>query len=134
MDCVQFLVSIGVDVNPKDRWGATPLNDSLNPDIKEFLMSNGAELGNQVTYKEIKNVFGSDDLFRLLYASADNRIELIKSVNLRGFNLNSYDYDGRTALHLAASEGHLDVVKYLIEHGADQYLVDARGNDALADA
>ena len=25
------------------------------------------------------------------------------------------DYDGRTALHLAAAEGHLDVVKFLVE-------------------
>ena len=25
------------------------------------------------------------------------------------------DYDGRTALHLAAAEGHFDLVKYLVE-------------------
>ena len=35
---------------------------------------------------------------------------------------------------MASSEGHLDVVKYLISKGADVNIKDARGNDALADA
>ena len=30
-------------------------------------------------------------------------------------NLNDGDYDGRTALHLAAVGGHLKVVRFLIE-------------------
>ncbi len=35
---------------------------------------------------------------------------------------------------VASSEGHLNVVKYLISKGADVNIKDARGNDALADA
>ena len=35
---------------------------------------------------------------------------------------------------MAASEGHLDTVKYLISKGANVNIKDARGNDALADA
>jgi glutaminase len=30
-------------------------------------------------------------------------------------NICKGDYDGRTALHLAASEGHLNIVQYLVE-------------------
>ncbi len=58
----------------------------------------------------------------------------MKALHLKGWKINSYDYDGRTALSLAASEGHLQAVKYLVVHGADPMHKDARGNDALADA
>lgn len=34
------------------------------------------------------------------------------------------DYDGRTALHVAASAGHLTVVQYLIEEGASVHVRD----------
>ena len=30
IEIVKFLVTIGCDINPKDRWGATPLNDATN--------------------------------------------------------------------------------------------------------
>ena len=31
--------------------------------------------------------------------------------------MDSADYDGRTALHVAAAEGHFDAVKFLLELG-----------------
>lgn len=58
----------------------------------------------------------------------------MKALHIKGWKVNSYDYDGRTALSLAASEGHVDAVRYLVVHGADPNHRDARGNDALADA
>ena len=58
----------------------------------------------------------------------------MKSLHLKGWKVNSYDYDGRSALGLAASEGNVEAIKYLLAHGANPRLKDARGNDALADA
>jgi hypothetical protein len=41
------LVENGVDVNPRDRWGATPLNDAKDSAIVEYLLAHGAEKGNE---------------------------------------------------------------------------------------
>ena len=40
-----------------------------------------------------------------------------------GADINRRCEHGRTALHMASAWGHLDVVKYLIEHGADPTIV-----------
>ena len=58
----------------------------------------------------------------------------MQSLHILGWKVNSYDYDGRTALGIAASEGYIDAVKYLISHGANPLHRDIRNNDALADA
>ena len=34
---------------------------------------------------------------------------------MRDVDLNMSDYDGRTALHLCAAEGHMDCGKFLLE-------------------
>lgn len=44
------------------------------------------------------------------------------------------DYDKRTALHLAAGEGHVDVVEFLCRHGADVNARDRWGGKPLDDA
>ena len=49
-------------------------------------------------------------------------------------NVNFRDYDRRTALHVAASEGHLDVVKYLVTKGANVNRSDRWGGSSLDDA
>jgi len=48
--------------------------------------------------------------------------------------VNFKDYDSRTALMLAAAEGHTNIVKYLVNHGADKSVKDCTGSTALEEA
>lgn len=59
---------------------------------------------------------------------------LLKVLNICRVNLNDYDYDGRTALHIASSEGNLETVQYLLNHGADIETRDLRNNTPMDDA
>jgi len=45
-----------------------------------------------------------------------------------GASVNSCDYDKRTGLHVAASEGHVAVVELLLSRGADVNPVDRWGD------
>lgn len=50
-ETVRYLVQAGVNVNPVDRWGATPMNDAYSyPDMKKFLASIGGKIGKDLPY------------------------------------------------------------------------------------
>jgi len=53
---------------------------------------------------------------------------------MNGSDVNAADYDGRTPLHIAASYGHVDVVDWLVEHGAVLDCRDSFGLTPLAEA
>lgn len=133
---VRYLVEeAGVNLSPIDRWGASPLNDCMAwPGLGEYLLSRGAKMGKiQIVYNAV-SVTVTEDQFRIYYAAFFGDVQMMDNLRLLGWNVNGQDYDGRTAIGVAASEGHLDVVKYLISKGADTNIKDARGNDALGDA
>ena len=58
-----------------------------------------------------------------LQAAQDGRLEVVELFVVAGLSVDFAYEDGRTALHRAAEEGHVAVVRYLVEQGAD---VDAR--------
>jgi ankyrin repeat protein len=40
-------------------------------------------------------------------------------LNTEGFDINAKNADGKTLLHIAASDGSVQAIKYLISRGAD---------------
>lgn len=69
-------------------------------------------------------------------AAAEGKLEDLKQIveQSRTTSIDESDYDQRTPLHLAASEGHKNVVLWLIENGASVSVRDRFGNTPMHDA
>lgn len=52
---------------------------------------------------------------------------VLNQLQLPGAEVNQKDSQGCTALHWAADKGHLDIIKALIQHGADIQAKDTDG-------
>ncbi|XP_013916646.1 PREDICTED: glutaminase liver isoform, mitochondrial-like [Thamnophis sirtalis] len=71
----------------------------------------------------------------LLFAAHSGDISALRRFALSAMDMEQKDYDSRTALHVAAAEGHLEVVKFLIEAcRVNPFVKDRWGNIALDDA
>jgi glutaminase len=76
----------------------------------------------------------SDDITALIWAASKGDLSAVRQFAARRVPLNASDYDGRSPLHLAASEGHAHVVRWLLRHGASPAALDRWGGNALDDA
>ena len=80
--------------------------------------------------------FADADL--VINSSACGHLDSLIRMYASGVDLSASDYDKRSTLHLAASNGHLDIVKYLIANGRDPVAMkkatDRFGNTPFDDA
>lgn len=126
LDICYLLVAKGARINRVDRWGGSPLDDAQRhrqADVVKFLLNCGAKFGST---SQVTNFITA--------ASEGDREEVQAFLDFGSVDLNQGDYDHRTALHLAANEGHLEIVKMLIEAGADACVQDRWGRSPLDDA
>nr|XP_020640523.1 glutaminase liver isoform, mitochondrial isoform X1 [Pogona vitticeps] len=71
----------------------------------------------------------------LLFAAHSGDVSALRRFALSAMDMEQKDYDSRTALHVAAAEGHLEVVKFLVEAcRVNPFVKDRWGNIALDDA
>ena len=143
-EVVRYLLNNGVQPIP-DRWGGYPISDARDNGHNEIV-----ELFTKldVNYSEpvhlVEDPDGETDematfdnemmVIELLFAAFENDVPGIRQLVARSIPVHAGDYDLRTALHLAAAEGSLQAVKYLVEHGHPLNVRDRWGATPLDEA
>ncbi|KAL6480513.1 hypothetical protein MHYP_G00115460 [Metynnis hypsauchen] len=88
-----------------------------------------------LSYRQWKVESEGYQIMNILLAAYRGDLHSLRRYFLSGADVNAVDYDGRSALHVAASEGHLEVIKFLMENtGANCTLKDRWGNTPLQEA
>lgn len=75
-----------------------------------------------------------NNIVHLIWAATNGDLDEIRRLESEGMDLSQADYDGRTALHLAASENQLEVVDFLIQRKVPIEPIDRWGGKPIEDA
>ncbi|XP_056157806.1 glutaminase 2b [Lampris incognitus] len=74
-------------------------------------------------------------LFNLMFAAYSGDVSALRRFALSSMDMDLKDYDSRTALHVAAAEGHVDVVHFLTKTcHVNPFVKDRWGNMPIDDA
>ncbi len=164
-DVIEFLVKSGADLNTQDNNGNTPLinlaQNSPSKKITELLVKNGADItikNNDGDTAFIKSIINKHTPLIKYYIKKRIDIETDKNgytplmhyvatgyckldheiCKTLGNNINSVNYDGNTALILAASNKNRatskEVLHELIHNGANINIQNNNGDTALIKA
>jgi len=120
---VELLASKGAVVQYQDTFGRSPVHYAAregNPAVVEFLIKHGADL----SLRDNQNRTPLD------YAVLRNKTAVMETL----LRLGHYDIkgpEGSTLLHIAASQGNADLVKSLLERGADPARPSLNGDSIL---
>ncbi|XP_036390576.1 glutaminase liver isoform, mitochondrial [Megalops cyprinoides] len=88
-----------------------------------------------VAYRQWKAESEGYQIMNILLSAYRGDVQSLRRYFLSGADMNAVDYDGRSALHVAASEGHLEVIMFLIENAGVHFSANDRwGNTPLQEA
>jgi len=99
-----------------------------------FLKQRGAKLERPRMMKHMSFMPAQGSVQQFLMACARNDCATVLRMLANGFFVNSTDSDKRTGAHVAASEGHIEILRALRENGANFNVVDRWGNRCADDA
>ncbi|MEP3280006.1 MAG: ankyrin repeat domain-containing protein [Stappiaceae bacterium] len=119
------------DVDAQDKDGKVALIYAAGrafPDIVEHLLEAGSAAdgvwGNELTPLMWAAGHAND-------APSSDGIKVVTLLSDAGVDINRRDNRGRTALMIAATRGHTEMIEFLLKSGADRALTDKKGLTAL---
>ena len=117
---IRFLLAhTCIHLNELDRWGGTPLRDA----VREGHKSAARDLHAAGAALMMDQVSMSGELCEL---SKNGKLETLQLLLDCGCDVNAADYDARTPIHLAASEGNVPIIKLLLSLGVRKRDLDPR--------
>jgi ankyrin repeat protein len=120
--------SLGTYQSEEDQNGQYLLIAVINRDSSSIRQI----LENEIVYLDARD---NDLLTSLLWAVKYRDVGLAEQLLARGADVNAdNEWSGSTALHQAAGLGYYDIVKLLLDKGAEVNKTDSRGRTALHDA
>ena len=124
---VDELIKSDADINFQDRWENTPLAEAVREG--QYKLATGLhKMGGKLEYDDIR---ASGELCEYSRRGDVQRIQILLEC---GCEAGAQDYDLRTAMHLAASEGNVACVQEFIKHLDDISMKDRWGGTPLLDA
>ena len=122
---VQGLVKKGASVDatgPKSRTALMWAAANGHTPVVEFLLGQGADI----------NAMDSDGQTALMYATTRSFAPTVDFLLANGASVNVQSKKSKfTALIIAASGGNVEIVRLLLEHGADTCLAESDGDTPL---
>ena len=126
---VEYLLELKADPTAKDKMGNSPFNDAVRSK-HDTVAAVIKKVDRNITYK----LSGNDLGVLMCQAASNSKLDDIKRLVNNGVDPNEADYDGRTAMHLAASEGIMEVMEYLVDIKANIMCRDRFNGTPLEDA
>ncbi|GMY35927.1 potassium channel AKT1-like isoform X1 [Fagus crenata] len=109
-NCVLLLLDYGAKPNSRDSEGNVPLWEAMlggHEQVVKLLLDNGANLH-------------SGDIGQFACTAVEqHNLNLLKEITCHGGDVTRPKSDGRTALHVAVCEDDIEIVKFLLDQGAD---------------
>ena len=113
-----------VDIDSRDKAGATALHDAMLDDS----YSSKYKIEDLVKFGADVNARDAAGQTPLHYAVArGNKNDGLKCLLEKPVSINAADKDGATPLHVAAARGDQDIVKHLLQHGANATILTKDG-------
>jgi ankyrin repeat protein len=126
---VEYLMNLKADPTVKDKFGNTPFNDAVRSK-HDAVVAVIKKFDSEILFKLAGNELG----VMMCQAAFSGRLDEMKRLVNNGVDPNESDYDGRTAMHLAASEGNREILKYLVGIKANIMCRDRFNGTPLEDA